>query len=189
MTQKSATTVLRSIVSPAIGLSVGVLVAAGAVSGCGDSTSPTADSSKPSTSSPKPVGTTVNTIEAPGKRSVPEPSVTTGDSAPPASASVAPSAVASTTATAIPKPGDIPPPGQRPVPPGTMPLPRPGPPARVGMVGYNFAPGFGASTTDSEAARTPLRSAPEERPTRMSRRVSDATRSSWLGRAAARGLV
>lgn len=174
MSPKSAATVLRSIVSPAIGLSVAALVTAGAASGCSETT-PTKDSA----SAAVPVGTASNLMEAPGKRAAPEPTVTAGDSAaPPASASAIASASSSAAPSStaktdpIPKPGDIAPPGMRPPPPGTRPLPYPGPPAtKVGVVSApGFAPsGFVTPTSDV-------------RPTRGHRRVTDADRGAMRGR-------
>lgn len=167
-TRRSANAVLRSIVSPALGVAVGALVLAGATSACSSGTAAADD------------GAIERVGQQPGERvevvgTKASPTASEQRAQPSASASAAPSAsvVASASAapsatTPMPKPGEMPKPGDIPNP-GKVAPPKVGQvPARPESpkVGYFFAPGF-ASSAFSPANH-------EERPTRRTRHATDA---------------
>lgn len=183
MSLKSASTVLRSIVSPAVGLSVATLVAAGALSACGE-TKATPESATPTakSSSPLPVGTTVNPIES-NKQAAPDPAPSA--SATPATSSSAVASASASPSAAIPLPGDysrpgqIPNPGKYGPPPGVVPKPGTMAPPKVGTMAPGFAP--------SGLERRPFGAPSDERPTRARRRVTDADRTALLSRTGPEG--
>lgn len=154
MSERRPHVVLRSIVGPALGLSVSALVAAGSASGCasnrGGTTEPTAE---PTSSGDELWVGLVSTADR-----VPE---------------VTPSASASAAPSEMPKPGDIPPrPGTIEAPPkvGTMTAPPEDPGTWVGTTSN---PGFSANGRVGKPSTV--------RPTRASRRVTDADASMLRG--------
>lgn len=182
MSIKSASTVLRSIVSPAIGLSVATLVAAGALSGCGE-TKPTAESATPTAKSAAPSAATTSSAS---------PTESSKQAAPTPSASATPSASSSAVASAsadpsskLPLPGDYARPGQIPnpgkfgPPPGVVPKPGTIAPPKVGTM---VAPGFAPNGSERRPFGAPsaFGDAPDVRPTRLQRRVTDrGPRTAW----------
>lgn len=165
MSSRRPHVVLRSIVGPALGLSAGALIAAGAVSGCASSTN-----TQPT---PQPTATEelwVGTVATPERDPEPTPS-----------ASATPSAAPSE----IPKPGDIAPVGQVPAKPGVVAPPKVGtvsaPEEQEPRVGIVNSPGFGGGAA-------PVR-APRKRPTRVTRHVTDADASRARPLGIARSLV
>lgn len=182
--------VLRSVVRPALGLSLGALCAAASV-GCGN-----AGSSAPSITSESPAssGATTAVAEGPGTTTSAAPATTMAAAEPTATASAAPSPTATPSSTSrvaggstatqqpIHPPGvtAYPRPGQPAIPaPGTTQkvYPKPGPPPQ--KVGIIAAPGF--------APAGPVIAAAPERPTRPTRRATDPDRRLLLGRS--RSLV
>lgn len=143
--RRGANAVLRTIVSPALGVAVGALIVAGAASACSSTTSNADDSTI------GPVGMVPNTSRPTPTDEGPQPSAT-----PTTSASAGP----------VPKPGDIPDVGMTaptvkvgmtPERPGMRPPPPPG---------VAPAPGFSSTTFAVDA--------PASRPTRRTRHVTDA---------------
>jgi outer membrane biosynthesis protein TonB len=184
------TRVLRSVVSPALGLSV-VVLAAAASAGCGNSgaSGPGITSESPATSAATTSVAAATTSAAPTATAVaadpsaaPQPSATasaTSTSSVASPSTTQPIRPPGVTARPIPKPG--PPP--TPIPPvgttATQRIPTPGPPPhpKVGVMiapDDRPAPGF----APSRAAFVPS----EERPTRATRRATDTDRGLSRGR-------
>lgn len=162
MSERRAHVVLRSIVGPALGLSVSTLVAAGSASGCASSnTTSTQPTPEPTTSSGELWVGTVSTADR-----VPEPQPTQSASATPTAAP-----------SEIPKPGEIPAPGT--IAPPTV---------KVGMMpAEDDGTWVGTMNSAGFRANGGVVVRPKHRPTRITRRVTDASPSLLrCGRASAR---
>lgn len=168
---KSARTVLRSIVSPAVGVSVGVLILAGAASavGCGSTQSPDDGTSIGPVGSAGPASPDPGASGAPGPTDAPERVGLT--SRPDPQPTAAPSG------STIPWVGEMAPPTTHPEEPvltvGQVPPPRVG---KVPATGSTPAPGFSASGF--------VHARSTARPTRATRRVTDADRTRLHARGA-----
>ncbi|MFO0613393.1 MAG: hypothetical protein U0414_12430 [Polyangiaceae bacterium] len=150
--KRSANAVLRSVVSPALGIAVGALLAAGAVSACAGTNSNGDDS----------------TIERVGSVPAERPGMVGERGAPPPDTS--PSAAASlSAATSVSPPTSASAPPTATVPKPGMPKPGEVPPPKVGQVpapGVVAPPGFSGSGF--------VRSLGAARPTRLTRQFTDA---------------
>lgn len=183
----SASTVLRAIVSPAMGLSVATLVAAGALSACGE-TKPTPESAK--STAPVVAGTVASPVES-TKPAAPTPSAS-AEATPTTSASAVASAQASATPSSkIPLPGDyskpdVPKPGKYGPPPGIVPKPGTIAPPKVGTI---VAPGFAPNGAERRPFSVPSAFGHEVRPTRIHRRVTDPDSSASAAWRRGRSLV
>ncbi len=188
---KGTTHVLRSVVSPALGLSLGVLAAAAA--GCGNGGTPITSESAaaPGTTAAAAAAATTSSAAPATTVAAADPTATTTAAAAPTATATSTAAVSSTArvvatgakepirppgVTVYPKPGPPPP---VPVPGTTTKVyPTPGPPPH--KVGIMVAP---PGLAPSGATIPPS----QERPTRAARRATDP--DSRLLRSRSRGLV
>jgi hypothetical protein len=167
----AARRVLRSVVAPALRVSLPALLAGG-LSGCarGADADP-----KPAISREVPPPPATEAPTAPLPSAAPAPTPAAEDNHPPLAADTGPPAPSASAPPAVRAPRTYPRPGSRATPPPGPPAHRypPGPPARDP---FSLSPGLAPNAEVLAAA------APEPRPTRGTRRQTDPDRAALLGR-------